>query len=200
MGTFERKKNIEICTQNRKEICQNRCNWIAIMLRRFFGKKITSFGHSSLQHLPIAYISHNLTATTGGGVLFSTENAKFGHILTYWGSFVANFRTFWRTFYGPEYLWRCTKIEKYEVCTFRGDLHPPLGGQHPVIYVTIQTTNKSCTSISYTVPPAPRLLIFLSDFHKRKQTRVNEVNKKYFACSRAVSFQYDSRGSLICEL
>ena len=36
------------------------------------------------------------------------------------------------------------------VCsTFQNDLHPPIGGPHPVLYFTTQTTKKYCTAMWY---------------------------------------------------
>ena len=33
--------------------------------------------------------------------------------------------------------------------TFKNDLHPPIGGPHPVLYFTTQTTKKYCTAMCY---------------------------------------------------
>ena len=33
--------------------------------------------------------------------------------------------------------------------TFQNDLHPPIGGPHPLLYFTTQTTKKYCTAMCY---------------------------------------------------
>ena len=33
--------------------------------------------------------------------------------------------------------------------TFQNNLHPPIGGPHPVLYFTTQTSKKYCTAMCY---------------------------------------------------
>ena len=39
--------------------------------------------------------------------------------------------------------------------TFQNDLHPPIGGPHPVPYFTTKITKKYCTAMCYPPPPPP---------------------------------------------
>ena len=58
------------------------------------------------------------TATTGGGVLFRTENMSFRSILAYiakFGYFVAYVRIFWANFLHTLIVRWCTKIDKCQV-------------------------------------------------------------------------------------
>ena len=58
------------------------------------------------------------TVTTGGGVLFRTENMSFRSILAYiakFGYFVAYVRIFWANFLHTLIVRWCTKIDKCQV-------------------------------------------------------------------------------------
>ena len=77
--------------------------------------------------------------------------------------------------------------------TFQNDLHPPIGGHHPVLYFTTHVKKKYCTAMCYSLPQSFCARRLLKDTRVILNTRYELITSLvYFIRSRTACSSSDA--------